>query len=305
MSFEGFLAIRPSAVSDLRVAEQQNRNQMRAPDKRKRKDIELAVLPLIGPMSRNGDWMYGTATAVLGQQLRMAAVRPNFDAIVIPVDSPGGNVDGTPELAEDIRFAASRKPVIACIEGGAHSAAAWSISGATTIYIAPSSACGSIGVLWAHLDASEANKQAGLNVTMIQSTQSPFKSEANPYQPLSVEARQHHQEQCDTLCDEFIRTLARNRNQSREHVARNFGRGRSLDAKQAKAVGLVDAIGTFDRTISRLLAGDLPSIRQRAASNNLSHLIARNRARRAQRLQATWAEPTEGAVRRRLRELAG
>jgi len=68
-----------------------------------------------------------------------------LQAIVLAVDSPGGEVAGANELAQLDRDAAEQKPVVAFVGGLAASAAYWLIAGATEIVASETAILGSIG----------------------------------------------------------------------------------------------------------------------------------------------------------------
>lgn len=172
-------------------------------------------------------------------------------SIVIPVDSPGGNVYGVQEAAQAIYAARGTKPITAAVDPMAASAALWIASAADEVVITPSGTVGSIGVLMVHTDQSGALEKEGYKVTMIESSQSPYKTEGFGHQALSDEAYAHFKAEVDAVAAVFVEDMARNRGVTTAKVLSDFGGGRMLNAKAALAAGLVDRIETFDQVIQR------------------------------------------------------
>jgi signal peptide peptidase SppA len=209
----------------------------------------------------------------------------NVSAIVIDCDSPGGNVQGTPELAKRIFDARGKgKKIIAVCNGTMASAAFWICSAADEVVCTPSGEVGSIGVFMVHLDESGLNEQLGLSYTMISAGE--FKTEGNPFQPLSEAARAHFQQGVDEMYDMFVRAVATHREVSTKVVLKDYGQGRVLSATQAKAAGMIDRIATLEETLRRLGATDVGlSGRPRGARaegmSTIEQHGARSRARSA------------------------
>ena len=216
----------------------------------------VAVLPLYGVISQRGNALDdisgpgSTSTQMFTKTLREAVADESVGSIVLDVDSPGGSVYGIEELADEVYRARSKKPVIAVANSLAASAALWVSSQASELYVTPSGELGSIGVIVAHSDWSQANDKAGVKVTYI--TAGKYKAEMNPNEPLSEDARDYEQSRVDDYFASFTRGVARGRNVSVATVrGESWGEGRVLGAKQAVAVKMADGIRTFDDVIGR------------------------------------------------------
>ena len=205
-----------------------------------------AVIRIGGPISRRPSfWSFlfgGISTEEIALQLREALADRSVTRVVLEVDSPGGTVDGVPELAAELYRARSRKPVVAVVDTTAASAAYWLASQASQILVMPSGSVGSIGVFGFHTDSSRLLDRAGITPTFVVSKGSPFKVEANPYEPLGDDARAEVQKRVDTFFDLFARDVARGRGLSVETVRADFGEGRMVLAKDAVKRGMADAI---------------------------------------------------------------
>lgn len=110
---------------------------------------------------------------------------PRVDAIVLVVDSPGGDVAGLEECIRRMSTAreASGKPIAVYVDELAASAAYWMASGVSSLIYGPTSCrVGSIGVIGAVVDETKALEMEGIAVTLIRDPAG--KADAHPAQPL-------------------------------------------------------------------------------------------------------------------------
>lgn len=216
---------------------------------------KVAILPLTGiiaPKSSmvNGESMpAGTGCDAFGAAFDRAMADDSISAIVFDVDSPGGSVDGVPELAAKIFSARGKKPMCAVANGMACSAAYFIASAADEITVVPSGEVGSIGVFMVHQDASQYFADMGVQHTIIKAGE--YKAEGNPYEPLSDDGKAYLQSQVDEFYGMFVGAVARQRGISAADVKANYGQGRSVLARAALKAGMVDRIATFDQALAR------------------------------------------------------
>jgi signal peptide peptidase SppA len=219
----------------------------------------VAVLPLFGTIFPRANLMTDVSGATsaerFGNQLTDLISDPEIGAIVLDVDSPGGQVGGIDEVSRLIYDARGKKPIVAVANHLMASAAYWIGTAADEIVITPSGEVGSIGVFSVHKDISEALKQEGIKVTLI--SEGKFKVEGNPYEPLAEEARGAIQTRVSDYYDAFVKAVARNRGVKTGYVRNGFGEGRVVGAGQAIELDMADRIGTLNETIIRLLDPDL------------------------------------------------
>ncbi len=96
--------------------------------------------------------------------VREAQSRSDVQAVMLDFDSPGGTVNGTPELAQAIADLSAQKYTYAFTAGQLCSAAYWAASQCDAIYATPSARIGSIGVLLPVVDRSESLRNDGIKV---------------------------------------------------------------------------------------------------------------------------------------------
>lgn len=218
----------------------------------RRAESFLSVIPVYGVIMPKANLMTemsgGTTVDAIRSQFRQAIADPEVSRIVFDFDSPGGSVEGIPELAAEIRAARGIKPMTAVANYTMASAAYWLATQADEIVASPSALVGSIGVYGIHEDMSGANEQMGVKPTYISAGK--YKTEGNPDQPLTDEARAHIQSLVDASYAMFVSDVAAGRGVAQKAVRDGFAEGRAVHSEAALSLGMVDSIGTFDDALS-------------------------------------------------------
>jgi len=225
---------------------------LRKPAKKPRAGV-VALVPLHGVMVKRGNFITEASglmtTEDVGRAVDAAAADPNVEAIVLDVDSPGGSVAGTPELADRVHAAAKAKKVIAVANSAAASAAYWVAAQAGELVVTPSGQVGSLGVFVMHFDRSEEMRQRGVAVTLVKAGER--KAAGHPYGPLEGEARAEVEEVVAGYYDQFVRAVARGRKATLTAVREGFGKGGMVLAEAAVREGMADRVATLDDVLAR------------------------------------------------------
>jgi len=206
-----------------------------------RREGSVAIIPMRGVISNRMNLMGnisgggGTSTEQLAQQLRQARDDDSVKAVILDTDTPGGAVSGTDEAAAVVASFRGVKPIVAQVNSTAASAGYWIAAAADEIVVTPSGWVGSIGVYTVHDNVAAALEKAGVTKTLISA--GPFKTEANPFGPLSEEALAYRQQQVEAFYDMFVDRVASGRNVASSVVRSGFGQGRMVLASQAVAEG--------------------------------------------------------------------
>jgi signal peptide peptidase SppA len=219
----------------------------------------IAVLPIMGTLVQRASMLEqasgATSCEQIGALFAQALADPGIGTILLNIDSPGGNVNGIPELAAQIADGAKQKRVVAVANSLAASAAYWLASQAESLYVTPSGMVGSIGVIAAHEDISGLLDRAGVTMSLI--TAGKFKGEMNPFMPLSDEDRAATQQQVDYYYGLFTRAVAHGRGTTAGAVQAGMGQGRVVNAPDAVRLGMADGIKTVDQVLAALANGRL------------------------------------------------
>lgn len=233
-----------------------------------------AIIPVFGTIVQRAgmmtEWCGGTSTQQISGALNDAINDPNVTEVIFDIDSPGGAVYGVQELADEIYAAREKIKITAIANSLAASAAYWIGSQANEFYVTPGGEVGSIGVWMAHEDWSAAMVEAGIVVTTISAGE--FKTEGNPYEPLSDEAKAFMQSRVDDYYRAFTDAVARGRGVALSRVSSGMGQGRVLGADAALKENMVDSIMTLPGLISQRQGSSKPAMnkgRSRSAERQL------------------------------------
>ncbi len=213
---------------------------------------KVAVIPIHGTLVRRTSGIEaesGLASYTgIAAQLDAALASPEIAAILLDIDSPGGESGGVFDLADRIRAASEVKPVWAVANDMAFSAAYALASAATRVFVARTGGVGSIGVIAMHVDQSVKDAQDGVRYTAVFAGER--KNDLNPHEPISNEAHVVLKAEVDRIYDLFVETVARHRGLDADTV-------RATEAglffgPDAVATGLADAVGSLDDALTQL-----------------------------------------------------
>lgn len=201
----------------------------------------VAVINVIGPILRYANSRY-VSTEVIALDFRAALDNPAIKAIVLNVDSPGGQAAGINELAEIIYAARSKKKVVAYVGGVAASAAYWIASSASEVVVDATALVGSIGVA----------------VTAASSPRSVIVSRNAPNKRPDIATEQGRAkvaETIDALAAVFTAKVARNLGVKPDRVMAMGDRGGIKVGAAAVRAGLAHRLGSFESLVASLNSG--------------------------------------------------
>ncbi|MER8615980.1 S49 family peptidase [Mesorhizobium sp. M1409] len=220
----------------------------------------ISVFGIIAQHARQVDDISGpggTSTERVLSSFRSAMNDPTVKAIVLNIDSPGGNVNGVQVLADEIFNSRGQKPVVAQVNSLAASAAYWIACACDEIVVTPGGQVGSIGVYSLHRDVSKAAEMEGFKFTFISAGK--YKVEGNQFEPLNDESSKAIQDQIDAYYSDFTTAVARGRGVELAEVVGGFGQGRTEKDKKAVKAGMADRVATMDDTLRKLAAAKKPT----------------------------------------------
>jgi len=203
---------------------------------------DIAFIPVHGLLVHRLDHINAFFGATSYEDLRFeiqsALENPTIKQIILDIDSGGGEVNGLFDLVDFIYEARQIKPITALVNENAYSAA-YAIASSCAQIIAPRTAgVGSIGVIVAHYEQSQAEQQAGIKITEV--TAGNHKSDFSPHSPLSEQARESLQQQVDETYQLLISTISRNRNISQEDLVNT--QAQTYSSSKAIELNLIDKI---------------------------------------------------------------
>lgn len=207
----------------------------------------IAVIPILGTLVRRSSYLVAASGLTSYFEIEAMAAEafadPRVKAVLLEIDSSGGEAGGVFDLAARLRSLArtSGKPLWAIADEAALSAAYALACAADRLWLTRTAEVGSIGVVAVHVDESEADRQAGLAYTFIHA--GSHKIDGHPHAPLPLTVAADIQTDIDGLHEQFIALVAGLRGLGVEVVRAT--QARVYRAEQAIAAGLADQIGSF------------------------------------------------------------
>ncbi|MGC9342081.1 MAG: signal peptide peptidase SppA [Bacteroidales bacterium] len=179
--------------------------------------------------------------------IREARKDSSIKAIVLRVNSGGGDGMASDIIWREVKLAAETKPVIASMGDVAASGGYYIVAPATKILANPATITGSIGVFgfWPNVK-SLMNDKLGITADVVKTNEhSDF---GFPLEPLKEMEKQKLKEQVDGFYKDFVQIVAEGRDMSFEEVD-ELARGHVYTGTVAKAIGLIDDFGGLEDAI--------------------------------------------------------
>lgn len=214
-------------------------------------DGQVAVITMRGEMMKAESSFGGASTVATRKKIRAAARDSSVRAIVLHIDSPGGTVAGTEDLADDVFQANKQKPVVAFIEDLGASAAYWVASQAGEIHANNSALVGSIGTFAVIFDSSKMAEDIGVKVHVVKA--GDFKGAGVGGTPVTDEQLEEIQQRVNDFNELFLAGVTRGRADLSLTRVRQIADGRVHIAKRAKELALIDQVGTFEGAVRAAL----------------------------------------------------
>jgi protease-4 len=217
-------------------------------------------------------------------------------AVLLHLDTPGGQVAGGEGIHDAVEQLAAAKPVVAVMDGTAASAGYMIAVAAPHIVARDSTLTGSIGVILETTNAGELLGKIGVQVTPLVS--GPLKGQPSLTEPMSPEGKQYLQGLVGDLFDQFVGLVAQGRHMDPARV-RTLADGRAYTGRQALGLGLVDEIGGDEQAVkwlekTRHVATGLPitdpekpNYFQRMVATGLSDIVTS--ATQSLRVDGAWS----------------
>lgn len=206
----------------------------------------IAIIEINGVMGKGDSKFIDQNTLDTRRAVRAAAEDSQVRGIFLVIDSPGGSVAGTEELARDVRQAGLKKELRVHGDDLIASAAFWVASSASKITAGRTTFVGSIGVLMAVQDLSERAANEGIAVHVIST--GPMKGAGVPGSEITDEQLKMFQSDVDAIGREFFSAVR----EGRRMGAKRFeavSDGRVFAAEEAHGLGLIDGVMSGDEAL--------------------------------------------------------
>lgn len=209
----------------------------------------VAVIPVVGVISRYASFFTdvcgGATVERLATDIAAAIDDPSIRAVVLDIDSPGGQVTGINELADQLYNARGKKPLIAYGGGAMASGAFWLASACDEIVVDDTSQVGSVGVVATYRIIKDDDQTQTIELV---SNRSPNKRP----DITSADGKAKALESIDAMADVFIGRVARNLGMSEDAVVVAGDSGGVLIGQHAVNAGLAHRLGSLEGLIAEL-----------------------------------------------------
>jgi protease-4 len=219
---------------------------------------KIAVISLSGTISTAGSSLLSSSTItpdLVRDYLTRAVKDKAVKAIVLRIESPGGEIEPCQEILLEIERVKETKPIVVSMGEMAASGGYYISTAADKIVALPTTQTGSIGVISAVVNVKELLEKLGIQIEIFKGGK--YKDMYWGFRDLTPEEREIMQGMVDEYYEQFVDVVAEGRGLSNEDV-RNLATGQLYSGTEAKELGLVDELGDLDTAIN--LAEELTGI---------------------------------------------
>jgi len=218
-------------------------------------DGNIAVVMASGAIMDGEETPGNVGGDTTAAQIRDARLDPKIKAIILRVNSPGGSVTASEAIREELAAAqAAGKPIVVSMGGMAASGGYWISTPASYIVANPSTLTGSIGIFGVINTLENSLDSIGVHTDGVAT--SPL-ADISTTKALPEEVQQLMQLTIENGYRNFVGLVAKSRHKTPEQIDA-IAQGHVWTGSDAKANGLVDALGDFDDAVKK--AGELAKV---------------------------------------------
>lgn len=187
-----------------------------------------------------GETMIEDFTIALNQAVEDSAVK----AIVVQIDSPGGEVTASDIMYQAVRKARERKPIVIYMSSVAASGGYYIACGGSWLMANETTITGSIGVIIQTLNYQQLFGKIGLEAITFKSGE--FKDILSGSRQMTPEEKAYIQALVMQTYDKFVGIVADERKLLLDELKTGIADGRIVSGKDALAAKLVNAVGSLE-----------------------------------------------------------
>lgn len=186
----------------------------------------------------------------INEQLKMYGDDSRVKAILLRMDTPGGGVAASQEIADQIKWLRNekRKKVVISMGSVGASGGYYIACAADRIYANPGTITGSIGVIAEWVNYGNLLKWAQMQPEIIKSGE--FKDVGNPTREITPKEREYLQHLINQMFEQFVSAVAEGR---KDHLTRDqvkqLSDGRVYTGEEALREKLIDGLGNYDTAL--------------------------------------------------------
>lgn len=207
---------------------------------------EIAVIYAQGEIQSGEGDVNTIGEGSMRRSLQEARNNKNTKAIVLRIDSPGGNALTSDLIWREIELTKKVKPVVVSMGNYAASGGYYIACNANTIFAEKNTITGSIGVFGILPNFSELTKKVGINIEQIKTHENA--TQYSPFVPMAENFKTVTLESIEQVYKTFVSHVAQGRKMNFAAVD-SIGQGRVWSGSEAVKIGLVDKIGGLNAAI--------------------------------------------------------
>ncbi len=210
----------------------------------------IALITMRGLISSS---IPGNVSDSMVEDMRLALQQARDDsrvkAIVLEIDSPGGEVTASDQIYNAVTKARARKPVIVYMDSLAASGGYYIACGGKYLMANETTITGSIGVIIQTLNYEQLFNKVGLASVVFKSGK--FKDILNGARPMTPEERELIQRFVMETYDKFLGIVSKERSIPADTLRNNIADGRIISGKEALNVKLIDGVGQIEDAFAK------------------------------------------------------
>lgn len=181
------------------------------------------------------------------QSVQAARDDESVAAVVVRIDSPGGQVAPSQEMYEALRELSTQKPTVASLGSVAASGGYYVAAAADTVVANRGTLTGSVGVILSLTNVSGLMEKVGVQSEVV--TAGRLKDMGSLFRPTTEAERVIFQAMADEIHEQFLGDVKAVRPLTPDQLE-EVSTGRIFTGEEAARVGLVDELGTFEDAIA-------------------------------------------------------
>ncbi len=211
---------------------------------------KIVVVPVQGVIQTDDSSEWGLSMVdQIKESLRAAADDDDVKAVVLAVDSPGGEVTASDIIYNEVLRVRERKPVVVAMSSLAASGAYYIACGSNWIVANETTFTGSIGVIIQSLNYEQLFDKVGLDSVVFKSGK--FKDMLSGSRPMTPDEQAYVEGMVQQVYTRFLDIVAGARNLPADQLRAGLADGRILTGRDAKEAGLVDQLGYIEDAFAK------------------------------------------------------
>jgi ClpP class serine protease len=211
----------------------------------------LAIISIEGPMVDGSAGWYGRYFGYTGyddiKEAVLCGINAGATEFLFDWKTPGGSAEGIEDTSYFLENLAKEYPTTSHTSSQCASAGFWLATALDDFYCTPMAEVGSVGVVAVHTDVTKMLEMEGISKTVFRSAK--YKHVGGPYEALTDFSTGVIQADIDKCHQFFVDVVVKHCNLDPGFVASDIATGQTWFGEEAKALGIISGIKTFDQLL--------------------------------------------------------